>query len=189
MSEMAERYDTLAEDIALVAKATDVMQDMNADMYRNLARFVCDSHNIIAHKSGKDAREYVEGVLASVEAIIKTKYNVTSLPTAYRTAKSVLLGAVQEGLSILDTHGNVRGKSELENVIRYTRESALLRGVVAIPDGPTEKKSYSRVIHRLTQARDEAQKEGLNTEVDAIDAIINVIRSKSGVTFEVRMRR
>lgn len=59
-------------------------------------------------------RDRVEAEMAMAEEEYKVANNVTSLPSAWRSAKSVALKAVEQGFSLFGDDGSVIGKTEAE---------------------------------------------------------------------------
>lgn len=59
--------------------------------------------------------------LAVIEDIIRSEYSLTSMPGPWRSAKSVVLGALSLGITLLDGNGLTRGKSELQAAIKTAK--------------------------------------------------------------------
>ena len=53
--------------------------------------------------------------LKDIERQIKEEYKLTTMPNAWRSAKSVVLGALAQGVSLIDENGNIIGKTEIQN--------------------------------------------------------------------------
>ena len=61
--------------------------------------------------------------IANVEKIIRDEYGIASMPSPWRSAKSVVFGALAVGLSLLDSNGNAKGKSALQSEIKTAKSS------------------------------------------------------------------
>ena len=46
------------------------------------------------------------------------EYKLTSMPNAWRSAKSVVLGAMAKGISLMDDNFNIKGKTEVQNQLK-----------------------------------------------------------------------
>ena len=59
--------------------------------------------------------KFFSGQLKAVEKQIKEEYKLTSMPNAWRSAKSVVLGAMAKGISLKDDNDNIKGKTQVQN--------------------------------------------------------------------------
>ncbi len=59
-------------------------------------------------------RDRVEAEMTMAEEEYKTANNVTALPSAWRSAKSVALKAVEQGFALIGDDGGIIGKTEAE---------------------------------------------------------------------------
>lgn len=76
-------------------------------------------HYVVAHAladvRAEDQAEVLGNMLKKQEGEYKAEKKLDSMPTAYRSAKSVIVKAVTLGVSLVDAKGKARGKSELES--------------------------------------------------------------------------
>jgi hypothetical protein len=75
-------------------------------------------------KMAKETKGYIgdfksfESDLKSIETRIKSEYKITSMPSAWRSAKSVLIKCMKQGIKIFDNNDTLKGKSELQDEIK-----------------------------------------------------------------------
>jgi len=75
-------------------------------------------------KMAKETKSYIgdfksfESDLKSIETRIKSEYKITSMPTAWRSAKSVLIKCMKLSIEIFDNNDTLKGKSELQAEIK-----------------------------------------------------------------------
>lgn len=155
--EVYDAIEVLAGDIALISTATTAMNEMNRDMYGNVANYI---HHHINDITGLDLREgLAKQALDELEKRIKDKHGVTSLPNSYRSSKSVLLKAIALGIYIYDENDKLQPKSVLEK--RVKKYMAAAEGMPAasqlglrnIGDAvSTTKTDYEKVRDHLLEA-------------------------------------
>ena len=63
-------------------------------------------------------RKDFEKELKAVELLIKKEYGMTSMPTSWRSAKSIVLGAMKHEISLSDDNGHIKGKSAIQNALK-----------------------------------------------------------------------
>jgi hypothetical protein len=90
-----------------------VAEKSEADSWEKVARFV---QTKVDNGSGDEAQLKAE--FSVVEKQIKKDFSVTTLPTAWRTAKSTAMSAARAEVSLLDDTGTVKGKSGIEDEVR-----------------------------------------------------------------------
>lgn len=56
--------------------------------------------------------------LKSIEVRIKSEYKITSMPSAWRSAKSVLIKCMKGGVAIFNSNDTLKGKTELQNELK-----------------------------------------------------------------------
>lgn len=56
--------------------------------------------------------------LKSIEVRIKSEYKITSMPSAWRSAKSVLVKCMKGGVAIFNSNDTLKGKTELQNELK-----------------------------------------------------------------------
>lgn len=75
-------------------------------------------------KMAKETKTYLgdvksfESDLKSIETRIKSEYKITSMPSAWRSAKSVLIKCMKQGIQIFNNNDTLKGKSELQAEIK-----------------------------------------------------------------------
>lgn len=117
-----EELNSLVEDLALVVSSEEALKDINKDMYKRVALACIGSLPMGTElDNGQITDSFIERCNL-IEEALKVQHNITSMPTSYRTAKSVLLKAAHRGVSVWDEDGNVVGKSELEKRVRNAIE-------------------------------------------------------------------
>lgn len=65
----------------------------------------------------------IKELCVDMEAAFKVDYSITAMPAAYRSAKSVAITALKNGVKLMD-EGAVRGKTAVEADIRTARTVA-----------------------------------------------------------------
>jgi hypothetical protein len=63
-------------------------------------------------------RKDFEKELKAVELLIKKEYGMTSMPTSWRSAKSIVLGAMKHEISLSDDNGHIKGKSAIQEALK-----------------------------------------------------------------------
>jgi hypothetical protein len=56
--------------------------------------------------------------LKGIETRIKSEYHITSMPSAWRSAKSVLVKCLKNNIDVFDSNEALRGKSELQTHLK-----------------------------------------------------------------------
>lgn len=69
------------------------------------------------------SEEAVAAHFKKFEAIYKVDVGVKSMPNPYRSAKSVITNAVALGINLLDSDGLPKGKTQLQNEIKGSKEA------------------------------------------------------------------
>ena len=125
----------MSEEILYTAAKNSLAADASTENCWSL--LVRDSKEL----RGSIYKDTKEAIIA-MEFRIKEEYKMEVMPNAWRSAKSVLLGALKLGLPLEDENGVFFGKSAMQRLIREAKES------VAI-----EKTPYQLVITHLDKAR------------------------------------
>lgn len=68
-----------------------------------------------------DKKELAKMLAANVEARFKDETGDKSMPSAYRSAKSVVCSAKEYGVSLLNHDGSPKGKTEVEKEIKEAK--------------------------------------------------------------------
>lgn len=63
--------------------------------------------------------------LKSIEVRIKSEYKITSMPSAWRSAKSVLVKCMKGGIAIFNSNDTLKGKTELQNELKTSNPTPL----------------------------------------------------------------
>lgn len=90
-----------------------VAEKSETDSWEKVARFV---QMRVVNGYGEEA--LLKAEFHVVEKQIKHDFKTTTLPTAWRTAKSTALAAAKHGVSLVDPSGAVKGKSATEDEVR-----------------------------------------------------------------------
>ena len=93
-------------------------------------------------KQGKDIPN-LRTQIKEVEAEMKKMYDTTAMPSAWRSAKSVLLKAMYLGVPMLDTSGKTLGKSAVEAQNRITLIVTKAASAASSFNIPTSKYIYA----------------------------------------------
>ena len=73
--------------------------------------------------------------LRSIESLIKKEYSLSSMPTSWRSAKSIVLTAMKKDMKLTDPNGSILGKSFVQAALKKAKE----------PSNP-----YSRVVGAIS---------------------------------------
>ena len=99
----------LVSDLKLIVEAEESLTEIKRGIYGRLVKLVIESENMY-HTSFADS-------ISSIEEKLREQ-GVTAMPSAFRSAKSVILGAKNANVSLLDSHANPRGKSDVEAEVK-----------------------------------------------------------------------
>lgn len=105
---------TALKSVAVTAFAA---QTLEGETWQGMCRWAV---NAIAN--GKTITSMYEE-MSVVERQMKADYDVSAMPSAWRSAKSVVLGAVREDIILIQA-GKVVGKTEIETQIKVKRIAA-----------------------------------------------------------------
>ncbi len=87
-------------------------------------------------EAGHTAGQSVEDMQAAFKAVekqVKHDFKVGSMPSAWRSAKSVALAAVREGIRLVCTEGNPFGKTLIESLLKQKKKDLKEKnGVVSV---------------------------------------------------------
>jgi len=100
---MSTLYAAATESLVSEASATSTFEKMIAVAYTH-------STSETFHKELKDT-----------ERLIKKEFEVSSMPGPWRSAKSVIEGAMKLNLSLVDDNGGFYGKTFLQNKIKEAK--------------------------------------------------------------------
>ena len=59
--------------------------------------------------------------LKIIEKLVKEEYKISTMPTAWRSAKSVVLNCLGLGIALQDENGTIKGKSLLQKAIKDSK--------------------------------------------------------------------
>ena len=107
-----------------------------------------------------DSKEFAKE-LKAVEKLIKTEYKLKSMPNPWRSAKSVVLGAMQNLIQLTDSNGEILGKSTIQTKIKLAKE-------VLDVDGLQRCISACNSIRKYLLTLTPADKESLKLHVEEI---------------------
>ena len=111
-----------------VAVTAFAAQTLEGETWQGMCRWACD-----AAANEKDA-VYMRNEMKAVEKQMKADYDVTTMPSAWRSAKSVVLAAVALNLALVKGAA-VIGKTEVEANIKAARIArGLLKGVDCVTE-------------------------------------------------------
>lgn len=96
--------------------ATEVVADSAwGELVVNIVE--CYNGLLSTHDMSLTSQEYLISVFKSVrsfESSFKVTNNLSSMPSTYRSAKSIILRALKNNVELLDSDGKPRGKTEVE---------------------------------------------------------------------------
>lgn len=61
--------------------------------------------------------------LKDVEKLIKTEYKINAMPGPWRSAKSVVLSALEKGIVLTGANGEILGKSSIQSKLKAGKET------------------------------------------------------------------
>ena len=70
-------------------------------------------------------KETFKQELKDVEKTIKDEYKLTSMPSPWRSAKSVVMATMSKDIKLVDDNGNILGKTFIQNKIKDTKEEVV----------------------------------------------------------------
>ena len=79
--------------------------------------------------------------LIETERIIRTEFEITSMPGPWRSSKSVLLQSMSMGISLVDHNGSYVGKTFLQNKIKESK--------LAVKEPLTNQEYANKIIYLL----------------------------------------
>ena len=123
-------------DIAVAGLAAE---NLSGDVWNEMAKWV-------AARSDKSDDE-LKIIMMNMEREFKSDYNMSAMPTSYRSAKSVALMARKNGVMLLEPTGEVCGKSAVEQANRAVRSVA--KAVKGTTAGKASLKNLDDVIKSL----------------------------------------
>lgn len=123
-------------DLKNIAVTAFAAQSLEGDTWQSMCRWVCD-----AVRNGQSVAD-IRKEMKIVETQMKADYNVSAMPSAWRSAKSVVLSAVKEGVSLL-SGTLINGKTDVETQIKAQRLSRIT------DSGYTPVKAYLAQAHKL----------------------------------------
>ena len=97
-----------------VAVSAFAAQTLEGETWQGMCKWACE-----AVKNGQTVAQMKKDIKV-VEAQMKKDYDVTAMPSAWRSAKSVVLAATEEGIELM-VGGAVRGKTDVELHIKAMR--------------------------------------------------------------------
>ena len=59
--------------------------------------------------------------LKEIEKLIKSEYKLSSMPSPWRSAKSVVLSALKESISLTGVNGEILGKSHIQVLLKHLK--------------------------------------------------------------------
>ena len=68
----------------------------------------------LAYSSWKDFKDEAK----AIEDQIKSEYDLTSMPSSWRSAKSVVMSALRNSIALFDENGQPKGKSSVQQALR-----------------------------------------------------------------------
>ena len=108
---MSVIHESLLYDAATNSLASDASSD-NCWTKMVTASFANPEH----HTFQKELKE--------VEKLIKSEYKISSMPSPWRSAKSIVLSALKEGISLTGVNGEILGKSHIQIKLKHLKTSA-----------------------------------------------------------------
>lgn len=108
-----QELDACIDSLVKLDQAED---DIVKDMFGIIAKVVVDMQD-----DGKTHRQ-IEQVLKNFEKEYKAKHKLRHMPSAYRSAKSVLITALKEEVEIKDHVGVPLSKSQIEKATKAVRQ-------------------------------------------------------------------
>ena len=106
---MSTMHDSLLYDAATNSLASDVSSDN------------CWTKMVTAGLTVDDAKFFSKDIKA-VEDLIKKEYGLKSMPSPWRSAKSVVLTAMAALIKLTDENGNIKGKSAIQALLKANKD-------------------------------------------------------------------
>lgn len=116
-------YAAATEALVSESSATSTFEKMIAVAY---------SHSTI---------ETFQKEVKETEEVIRKEYEISSMPSPWRSAKSVVVSALKLGISLIDDNGGFVGKSFLQNKIKEKK--------MEDKDPPTTQEYADQIIKKL----------------------------------------
>ena len=145
---MSELHSSLLYDAATNSLASEASNDN------------CWTKMATASFGFTDSKEFAKE-LKAVEKLIKTEYKLKSMPNPWRSAKSIVLGAMQNLIQLTDSNGTILGKSTIQTKIKMAKELVEL-------DGLKRCISACNSIRKHLEALTPGEKESLKLHVEEI---------------------
>lgn len=73
------------------------------------------------YRSTTTTKENFKKAIKETEDLIKKEYSLTSMPNAWRSAKSVVMGAIDKGIDLSDENGNIKGKTAIQDNLKVAK--------------------------------------------------------------------
>ena len=108
---MSVLHESLLYDAATNSLASDASSD-NCWTKMVTASFANSEH----HAFAKELKE--------VEKLIKSEYKISSMPSPWRSAKSIVLSALKESVSLTGINGEILGKSHIQIKLKHLKTTA-----------------------------------------------------------------
>ena len=108
---MSELHASLLYDAATNSLASDASSD-NCWTKMVTATFSNPEH----HSFAKEIKE--------VEKLIKAEYKISSMPSPWRSAKSIVLSALKATISLTGINGEILGKSHIQVKLKHLKTPA-----------------------------------------------------------------
>jgi hypothetical protein len=100
------------------AKSVDAFvatEKKGANAFGSLVEFAVSVLKEVASSDAKNVAIVLGNTIDTAEKEYRTENpKLENMPTSYRSAKSVIMSAVKNGVSLVDENGKSKGKSELE---------------------------------------------------------------------------
>lgn len=110
--------------------STVLTEDLEAEVLKQTDLYGAAIDIVVSHKTGEDCFKKMSITALSssdkstflykckmVEDLIKKELSLTSMPNPWRSAKSVLSTAMENNIVVVDSNGNPKGKSKLQQEI------------------------------------------------------------------------
>ena len=137
---------TVINGLKVIEEANTEVAGMVSDWYGSLVS--CVMMDQLHSMADDDSKDYWKGTF---EGKYKEQEGVTKMPTAYRSAKSVINSAISLDIELLEEDGTPRGKSAVEKDIKEAKQ--------------TEKSNADKILQLLSTVSaliDKANDEGEN---------------------------
>lgn len=123
-----EREVNELRDIAVAGLAAE---NLGGEVWNDMAKWVN------AHKDMADSE--LKRIINTMERQFRHDYSTTTMPSAYRSAKSVAMAARKTGVVLVEANGEASGKTAVEGAIKAVRAvSKAVAGVAGIKGTPID---------------------------------------------------